>query len=114
MALHSQLPSLAPIPVPCLQQEMQLHAIRAGKHSFYAFELLLYDNAHHARVAALQVIPFLVLAVGVDNVFILADALARTDEAAPLPARMGAALAAAGPSITLAACAGALHAASRC
>ena len=55
-----------------------------------------------------QVIPFLVLAVGVDNIFILADALGRTDEGTPLERRMGAALAAAGPSITLAACAGAL------
>ena len=48
------------------------------------------------------------LAVGVDNVFILADALSRTDEGTPLEHRMGLALAAAGPSITLAACAGAL------
>ncbi len=48
-------------------------------------------------------IPFLVLAVGVDNMFILAHALAREDPAGPLVVRVGAALAAAGPSITLAA-----------
>jgi len=50
-----------------------------------------------------QVIPFLILAVGVDNLFIISQALDRQPIGAPLPARMGAALAAAGPSITLAA-----------
>ena len=61
----------------------------------------------HARVGCCaQVIPFLVLAVGVDNMFILADALARTDERLPVEVRLGRALAEAGPSITLAACAG--------
>lgn len=51
-----------------------------------------------------QVIPFLVLAIGVDNMFILAHTLAQHDVNLPLPERMGAALAAAGPSISLAAC----------
>jgi len=58
----------------------------------------------------LEVIPFLALAVGVDNMFILAHALGRqpavdpaTGVPAPLPVRVGNALAEAGPSITLAA-----------
>lgn len=54
----------------------------------------------------LQVIPFLVLAVGVDNMFILANELDRTDVRLPLPERLGRTLAAAGPSISLAATAG--------
>ena len=48
-------------------------------------------------------IPFLVLAVGVDNMFILAHALQQQDPSLPIPKRLGRALAAAGPSITLAA-----------
>lgn len=52
---------------------------------------------------ALQVIPFLVLAVGVDNMFILAHALQLQDQSLAVPERLGRALAAAGPSITLAA-----------
>ncbi len=51
----------------------------------------------------MEVIPFLVLAVGVDNMFVLAHALARQDPALALPTRMGLALGSAGPSITLAA-----------
>lgn len=51
----------------------------------------------------MQVIPFLVLAVGVDNMFILAHALQQQDQTLPVPERLGRALAAAGPSITLAA-----------
>ena len=54
----------------------------------------------------LQVIPFLVLAVGVDNMFILANTLDTTDASQPLPERIGQALSEAGPSITLAATAG--------
>ena len=54
----------------------------------------------------LQVIPFLVLAVGVDNMFILANTLDATDSSQPLPQRVGQALSSAGPSITLAATAG--------
>ncbi|GFH10996.1 SSD domain-containing protein, partial [Haematococcus lacustris] len=50
------------------------------------------------------VIPFLVLAVGVDNMFVLAHALQRQGQALPLAERVAAALSAAGPSITLAAC----------
>ena len=60
---------------------------------------------HRAHVM-LQVIPFLVLAVGVDNMFILANTLDTTDASAPLPERIGQALSSAGPSITLAATAG--------
>ena len=51
----------------------------------------------------MQVIPFLVLAVGVDNMFILAHALQQQDPSLPIPERLGRALAGAGPSITLAA-----------
>jgi Niemann-Pick C1 protein len=51
----------------------------------------------------MEVIPFLVLAVGVDNMFVLAHALGRQDGRLPLPKRAGLALASAGPSITLAA-----------
>ncbi|CAL8466999.1 g6535 [Coccomyxa elongata] len=51
----------------------------------------------------MEVIPFLVLAVGVDNMFILANELDRTDASLPLPERLGRTLAAAGPSISLAA-----------
>jgi len=54
-------------------------------------------------VTPLQVIPFLVLAVGVDNMFILAHALQQQDPRLPIPERLGRALAGAGPSITLAA-----------
>lgn len=57
----------------------------------------------NVETGAAQVIPFLVLAVGVDNMFILAHALDREDPAVPLRDRVGRALAAAGPSITLAA-----------
>ncbi|KAJ9512863.1 hypothetical protein QJQ45_029163, partial [Haematococcus lacustris] len=52
----------------------------------------------------MEVIPFLVLAVGVDNMFVLAHALQRQGQALPLAERVAAALSAAGPSITLAAC----------
>jgi hypothetical protein len=51
----------------------------------------------------MEVIPFLVLAVGVDNMFVLAHSLHKQHPALPLPTRMGLALAAVGPSITLAA-----------
>jgi len=54
-------------------------------------------------VTHLQVIPFLVLAVGVDNMFILAHALQQQNTRLPIPERLGRALAGAGPSITLAA-----------
>ena len=43
------------------------------------------------------------LAVGVDNMFILAHALQQQDPKLPIPERLGRALAGAGPSITLAA-----------
>ena len=56
--------------------------------------------------SVLQVIPFLVLAVGVDNMFILANTLDAADPSQPLPERVGQALSSAGPSITLAATAG--------
>ncbi len=46
------------------------------------------------------------LAVGVDNMFILANTLDTTDASRPLPERIGQALSEAGPSITLAATAG--------
>eukprot|EP00775_Hariotina_reticulata_P001814 gene1814-2147_t len=51
----------------------------------------------------MEVIPFLVLAVGVDNMFVLAHALSRQDAALPLVTRSALALGSAGPSITLAA-----------
>lgn len=51
----------------------------------------------------MEVIPFLVLAVGVDNMFVLAHAAARQDPNLPLDLRISQALAVAGPSITLAA-----------
>eukprot|EP00878_Enallax_costatus_P015127 GHUV01015839.1.p1 GENE.GHUV01015839.1~~GHUV01015839.1.p1 ORF type:complete len:1041 (+),score=174.75 GHUV01015839.1:474-3596(+) len=51
----------------------------------------------------MEVIPFLVLAVGVDNMFLLAHALGRQDPTLPLVTRAGLALGSAGPSITLAA-----------
>jgi Niemann-Pick C1 protein len=51
----------------------------------------------------MEVIPFLVLAVGVDNMFVLAHALQKQHAALPLATRMGLALATVGPSITLAA-----------
>ena len=46
------------------------------------------------------------LAVGVDNMFILANTLDTTDASQRLPERIGQALSEAGPSITLAATAG--------
>ncbi|GLI64747.1 hypothetical protein VaNZ11_008114, partial [Volvox africanus] len=51
----------------------------------------------------MEVIPFLVLAVGVDNMFVLAAAMAKQDHALAPQERLALALAAAGPSITLAA-----------
>ena len=50
----------------------------------------------------MEVIPFLVLAVGVDNMFILALLDSRQLPGTPLPERMAATLANAGPSILLA------------
>lgn len=51
----------------------------------------------------MQVIPFLVLAVGVDNMFILAHAMERQPVICSVADRAAEALASAGPSITLAA-----------
>eukprot|EP00210_Caulerpa_lentillifera_P003889 g3716.t1 len=51
----------------------------------------------------LEVIPFLVLAIGVDNMFILANELRSLDPALPISVRVGSALAEVGPSITCAA-----------
>ncbi|GIL73679.1 hypothetical protein Vretifemale_3814, partial [Volvox reticuliferus] len=51
----------------------------------------------------MEVIPFLVLAVGVDNMFVLAAAMEKQDHALPPHERLALALASAGPSITLAA-----------
>jgi Niemann-Pick C1 protein len=56
-----------------------------------------------ATLIILEVIPFLVLAVGVDNMFVLAAALERQDPRLRLHERVGLALASAGPSMTLAA-----------
>ncbi|KAL6768530.1 SSD3 [Auxenochlorella protothecoides x Auxenochlorella symbiontica] len=56
-----------------------------------------------ATLIVMEVIPFLALAVGVDNMFILASALERQPRSRPLPQRAGLALAAVGPSILLAA-----------
>ncbi|KCV71005.1 hypothetical protein H696_01950 [Fonticula alba] len=50
-----------------------------------------------------EVIPFLVLAVGVDNVFILVNAFNRLDRSRPVSLRVAATLASVGPSITLSA-----------
>ncbi|GMH37538.1 hypothetical protein BSKO_05411 [Bryopsis sp. KO-2023] len=61
-----------------------------------------------ATLIIMEVIPFLVLAVGVDNMFILAHELERQENEGPLAIRMAKALSASGPSITLAATAEAL------
>ncbi|KAK7790449.1 hypothetical protein R5R35_009492 [Gryllus longicercus] len=59
-----------------------------------------------ATLVVLEVIPFLALAVGVDNAFILAAAVererARAGEAAAAPSRIGRAVGRAGPSLLLA------------
>ncbi|PNH04088.1 Oxygen-evolving enhancer protein 2, chloroplastic [Tetrabaena socialis] len=51
----------------------------------------------------MEVIPFLALAVGVDNMFVLAHAMFKQEHTLPAPERLARALAAAGPSVTLAA-----------
>ena len=51
---------------------------------------------------ALEVIPFLALAIGVDNMFIVAIELKRQDPILPVEVRMSQALEAAGPSMVLA------------
>ena len=56
-----------------------------------------------STLISLEVIPFLALAIGVDNMFVLAHALRRQEAGLPLATRVGLALGAAGPSITLAA-----------
>eukprot|EP00898_Chlorokybus_atmophyticus_P005812 jgi/Chlat1/6231/Chrsp44S05762 len=56
----------------------------------------------HSTLIIVEVIPFLVLAVGVDNMVILVHTLKRLDPRQPLEERIGDALAAAAPSITLA------------
>lgn len=53
----------------------------------------------------MEVIPFLTLAIGVDNMFVLTHALSRQDGRLPLAERAGRSLAESGPSITLAAAA---------
>jgi Niemann-Pick C1 protein len=50
-----------------------------------------------------QVIPFLILAIGCDNMFILSNALKATDKSKSVEERVGDALASVGTSITLAA-----------
>lgn len=49
-----------------------------------------------------EVIPFLVLAIGVDNIFILVDTLEKFDKSLPIDKRMGMVLAEVGTSITIA------------
>lgn len=56
----------------------------------------------HSTLIIVEVIPFLVLAVGVDNMCILVHALKRQDLNLNLETRVGLALAEVGPSITLA------------
>jgi len=49
-----------------------------------------------------EVIPFLVLAIGVDNIFILVDTFERQDRSLPIDERMGETLASVGMSISIA------------
>jgi hypothetical protein len=82
-------PSIQPRLLPCLELPL-------NSHSLLNFLLVLIPPAGATAVAA--------AAVGVDNMFILAHSLAdQLDPRAPLPHRVGLALAGVGPSITLAA-----------
>ncbi|CAD7700022.1 unnamed protein product [Ostreobium quekettii] len=58
-----------------------------------------------ATLIIMEVIPFLTLAVGVDNMFIMAYELHHQNRAVPLFIRMGEAMSVSGPSVTLAAAA---------
>jgi Niemann-Pick C1 protein len=52
---------------------------------------------------SLEVIPFLLLAIGVDNMFLISSTFNRTEGARDLPDKFGRAMRSVGPSITTAA-----------
>eukprot|EP00818_Percolomonas_sp_WS_P000778 CAMPEP_0117439868 /NCGR_PEP_ID=MMETSP0759-20121206/2783_1 /TAXON_ID=63605 /ORGANISM="Percolomonas cosmopolitus, Strain WS" /LENGTH=897 /DNA_ID=CAMNT_0005231589 /DNA_START=13 /DNA_END=2701 /DNA_ORIENTATION=- len=56
----------------------------------------------NATLIISEVIPFLILAIGVDNMFIMANALDNTDEKLPVPERVGLMLSQVGTSMMLA------------
>ncbi|KAJ6248437.1 npc intracellular cholesterol transporter 1 [Anaeramoeba flamelloides] len=66
-----------------------------------AFGLCCYADVKISMVIS-EVIPFLILAIGVDNLFLITNAFERTDENLPIDERLGTALGHVGASITLA------------
>jgi Niemann-Pick C1 protein len=64
--------------------------------------IVSYANIGLTMISA-EVIPFLILAIGVDNMFIITHTLERTTGASSLPDLMGRTLESVGPSITAAA-----------
>lgn len=64
-----------------------------------AFGLLFYCGVHLLPIVT--VVPFLVLAIGVDDVYIALHAWANTDKSLSVERRMAETLAEAGPSITI-------------
>ncbi|KAJ5074465.1 npc intracellular cholesterol transporter 1 [Anaeramoeba ignava] len=66
-----------------------------------SFGLCCYAGVKVSLVIS-EVIPFLILAIGVDNLFIITNAFERTDKNLPVEERIGRALSHVGASITLA------------